>query len=241
MKKGTIYLSFLMVLIFSTAHSQESVSADMKNVIQLLKLESTKIDFDHSIEKPLRYIPEMMGFALIERVSDEPGLGEYNCHMVLYNASTKEITNKYVFPLETDVMQLTEVNFDFAPYMVKNSTRAIGLRFHMDGPSKPNPFSEEKFYLFVSEKNTFVPVIKEFTSYQYAGEWDMDCAGEFNETNAYFIMLPSATNGYNDIQVNLKKVNTIRKFVAGECEAKETGSKETVVLTFQNGAYSIKK
>lgn len=241
MKKGAGFLTMLVVFLFSTAYAQETVSKDMKFVIESLKLQESKLDLENSIEKPLRYLPETMGYAIMEKTSDEPGLKSYTCHVVLYNASNKELTNKFSFPINTDVMELTEVNFDFAPYMVKNATRAFGLRFHLVGLSKPNPFTEEKLYLFVPEKNTLIPVLKDFTSYQYSGEWDMNCAGEFNESNAYFVMQSTSTNGYNDIQVNCKKTNTIKKIVAGECEAKEIGSKEMLTLIFQNGIYSVKK
>jgi hypothetical protein len=241
MKKGAGFLTMLVVFLFSTAYAQETVSKDMKFVIESLKLQESKLDLENSIEKPLRYLPETMGYAIMEKTSDEPGLRSYTCHVVLYNASNKEITNKYSFEINMDVMQLTEVNFDFAPYMIKNATRAFGLRFHTVGPSKPNPLTEEKLYLFVPEKNTLIPVLKDFTSYQYTGEWDMNCAGEFNESNAYFVMQSTSTNGYNDIQVNCKKTNTIKKIVAGECEAKEIGSKEMLTLIFQNGIYSVKK
>jgi hypothetical protein len=241
MKKGAGFLTMLVVFLFSTAYAQETVSKDMKFVIESLKLQESKLDLENSIEKPLRYLPETMGYAIMEKTSDEPGLRSYTCHVVLYNASNKEITNKYSFEINMDVMQLTEVNFDFAPYMVKNATRAFGLRFHTVRPSKPNPLTEEKLYLFVPEKNTLIPVLKDFTSYQYTGEWDMNCAGEFNESNAYFVMQSTSTNGYNDIQVNCKKTNTIKKIVAGECEAKEIGSKEMLTLIFQNGIYSVKK
>jgi hypothetical protein len=241
MKKGAGFLTMLVVFLFSTAYAQETVSKDMKFVIESLKLQESKLDLENSIEKPLRYLPETMGYAIMEKTSDEPGLRSYTCHVVLYNASNKEITNKYSFEINMDVMQLTEVNFDFAPYMVKNATRAFGLRFHTVGPSKPNPLTEEKLYLFVPEKNTLIPVLKDFTSYQYTGEWDMNCAGEFNESNAYFVVSSTSTNGYNDIQVNCKKTNTIKKIVAGECEAKEIGSKEMLTLIFQNGIYSVKK
>jgi len=241
MKKGAGFLTMLVVFLFSTAFAQETVSKDMKFVIESLKLQESKLDLENSIEKPLRYLPETMGYAIMEKTSDEPGLRSYTCHVVLYNASNKEITNKYSFEINMDVMQLTEVNFDFAPYMVKNASRAFGLRFHTVGPSKPNPLTEEKLYLFVPEKNTLISVLKDFTSYQYTGEWDMNCAGEFNESNAYFVVSSTSTNGYNDIQVNCKKTNTIKKIVAGECEAKEIGSKEMLTLIFQNGIYSVKK
>jgi|688.fasta_scaffold322620_2 hypothetical protein len=241
MKKGSGFLTALVILLFSTAQAQETKNKDMEFIIQSLNLQESKVDLENSIEKPLRYLPEIMGYAIMEKTSDEPGLRSYNCHVVLYNASNKEITNKYSFPLSTDVMELTEVNFDFAPYTVKSATRAFGLRFHLVGPSKPNPFTEEKFYLFVPEKTTLIPVLKDFTSYQYSGEWDMNCAGEFNESNAYFVMQPTSTNGYNDIQVNCKKTNTIKKIVAGECEAKEIGSREMLTLIFQNGIYTVKK
>ena len=246
MKKGTVCLGFLMVLIFSTAFSQESVSADMKNVIQLLQINSEKVDFELSIEKPMRYIPEMMAFAVLEKMGEldnsEQGHFTYKCHVLLYNVSDNIITNRYVIPnIESDAIRLSGLNFDFAPYMLKSNVRAFGLRISYSGSSRVNPYEEEQITLFVQEKDKLVPVLKDFTSYLSTGDWDTNCAGEFNDKRGVFILEPTSTNDFFDMKVNYKEVKTINKLVSGDCKGTETATKSSAKLVYVNGIYQVKK
>lgn len=243
MKTTKIFILFLSLTCFSW--SQE-VGADMKNVIQQLQINTEKVDFELSIEKPMRYIPEMMAFAILEKVGEsdfsEEGHYTYKCHVILYNASDKIITNRYVIPnIESDVIRLAGLNFDFAPYMVKSNVRAFGLRIRHSGMSRVNPYEEEKITLFVQEKDKLVPVLKDFTSYLSNGDWDTNCAGEFNMKSAVFVLEPTSSNGFFDVKVNYKEVKTINKLVSGDCKATETATKSSAKLVYVNGSYQVKK
>lgn len=245
--KTTKILGFcFFILVAFTSHSQEEWSADMNNVIQLLELNSENVDRELSIEKPMRYIPEMMAFAVLEKVGEsdysEEGHYKYKCHVVLYNASDKVITNKYVIEnLESDAIRLSKVNFDFAPYMVQTNKRAFGFRIIYSGSSRVNPYEEEQLTLFIQEKDKLVPVLKDFTSYLSTGDWDTNCAGEFNEKRAVFVIEPTLSNGYFDIKVNYKDVKTVNKMVSGDCKGTETATKSNSKLVYVNGSYQIKK
>ena len=88
----------LFLLSNLSTYGQEELSADMKNVIQLLQINSDNVDRDLSIEKPMRYLPEMMAYAVLEKVGEseyaEEGHYKYKCHVVLYNASDKIIARR---------------------------------------------------------------------------------------------------------------------------------------------------
>ena len=96
--KNVAFCFFLLSTL--STYGQEELSADMKNVIQLLQINSDNVDRDLSIEKPIRHLPEIMAYAVLERVGEsdyaEEGHYKYKCHVVLYNASDKIITNRYV-------------------------------------------------------------------------------------------------------------------------------------------------
>jgi hypothetical protein len=243
MKTTKIFIFFLSLTSFSW--SQE-VSAEMKNVIQQLQINTEKVDLDLSIEKPMRYIPEMMAFAILEKVGEsdfsEEGHYTYKCHVLLYNASDKIITNRYVIPnIQSDAIRLAGLNFDFAPYMVKLNVRAFGLRIRYSGMSRVSPHEEEQITLFVQEKDKLVPVLKDFTSYLSNGDWDTNCAGEFNMKSAVFVLEPTSSNGFFDVKVNYKEVKTINKLVSGDCKATETATKSSAKLVYINGSYQVKK
>lgn len=240
------FSSFCLFLLVAFQSWSQELSADMKNVIQQLQINVENVDRDLSIEKPMRYLPEMMAMAILEKVGEsnnsEEGHFTYKCHVVLYNAADKIITNRYIIQnLESDAIRLSGLNFDFAPYMVKSNVRAFGLRIIYSGSSRVNPYEEEKITLFVIEKDKIIPVLKDFTSYLSTGDWDTNCAGEFNSKSAVFVIEPTLSNGFFDIKVNYKDIKTINKLVSGDCKGTETATKSSVKLVNVNGTYQVKK
>jgi hypothetical protein len=239
-----LFLSFTFLM---NVVAQNELSDDMKFVVQSLNINMENINRDLSIEKPMRYLPEMMAFAILEKKSSSMNGEEfdhytYDCHVVMYNASDKKITNKYTMVgLESDAIRLSEMNFDFAPYKVKSDLRAFGLRIKYSGPSRVNQYEEEKITLFIPEKDKLTPILKDYSSYLYTGEWDTNCAGEFHSKRAYFIMQTEQINGYFGIQVNLKKVKTVNTPIGDDCDSKETASKNTDFLVYKDGVYQMKK
>ena len=246
--KVKFYLLALFVLSFVLNDwSQNEISTDMKSVIQLLNINLAQVDTELSIERPMRYIPEMMAFAIMEKEnqldSSEYEHFSYRCHVVLYNASDKAITQTYVIEnLWSDAVRLSSLNFDFAPYLVKENMRAFGLRINYVGSSRPNPYGEEKITLFVIEKDKLVPILKDFTSYLYIGEWDTNCSGEFNEKRALFTIQTTQSMGFNTILVNYKHIKTVNTPAGnGDCNSKETLTKSSEVLAVKKGLYQLLK
>ena len=240
------FSSFCLFLLVTFQSWSQELSADMKNVIQQLQINVENVDVDLSIDKPMRYLPEMMAMAILEKVGEldnsEEGHFTYKCHVVLYNAADKIITNRYIMQnLESDAIRLSGLNFDFAPYMVKENVRAFGLRVIYSGSSRVNPYEEEKITLFVTEKDKLIPVLKDFTSYLSTGDWDTNCAGEFNSKSAVFVIEPTLSNGFFDIKVNYKDIKTINKIVSGDCKGTETATKSSIKLVNINGTYQVKK
>jgi hypothetical protein len=125
--------------------------------------------------------------------------------------------------------------------MVKLNVRAFGLRIRYSGMSRVSPHEEEQITLFVQEKDKLVPVLKDFTSYLSNGDWDTNCAGEFNMKSAVFVLEPTSSNGFFDVKVNYKEVKTINKLVSGDCKATETATKSSAKLVYVNGSYQVKK
>jgi hypothetical protein len=243
-----IFLFLIGLCLKTIVSAQYEMSPEMTAVVQSLNLNVNQVDMDLSVEKPMRYLPEMIAFAVMEKKFSSDNREDYehltyDCHVVMYNASDKKITNKYtIISLESDAIRLSGVNFDFAPYKVKSDgTRAFGLRIKYSGPSRVNQYEEEKLTLFIPEKDKLTPILNNYTSYLYTGEWDTNCAGEFNEKSAFFILQSEQTNGFFGIQVNFKNVKTINTPVGDDCDSKEIASKSTEFLVFKNGIYQLKK
>lgn len=246
MKKINIVGIIFILLTTFTSRSQEEFSSEMDYVIQLLQINSENVDHQLSIVKPMRYIPEMMAFAILEKVGEsnysEEDLKKFRCHVVLYNASDKLITNQFIIEnLESDTIRLSRISFDFAPYMVKSDKRAFGIRISYSNFSRANPYEEEQLTLFIQENDKLIPVLKDYPSYLSSGYWDTNCAGEFNEKKSVIFIETTSTRGFFDIKVNNKEVKTINEVVSGDCKVRENAVKSTTYLVYFNGSYQVKR
>lgn len=56
------------------------------------------------------------------------------------------------------------------------------MRIGHEGSSRVNPFNKEALKLYVLEGSQLRQVMSDLVVGQFPGEWDGNCAGEFNQT-----------------------------------------------------------
>jgi hypothetical protein len=142
--------------------------------------------------------------------------------------------------LTDDAVFVSSVAFDTARYHLSHSETAFGLRIARRGSSGPNPFGETTLWLFVIDDNGLRPVLDNLVVADGQGEWDTNCAGEFQATERTLAMGRRVPGRYSDILVTEKMTKTISTLAPdGTCvDDKSTVASERR-LRFQGTAYSI--
>jgi hypothetical protein len=142
--------------------------------------------------------------------------------------------------LTDDAVFVSSVAFDTARYHLSHSETAFGLRIARRGSSGPNPFGETTLWLFVIDDNGLRPVLDNLVVTDGQGEWDTNCAGEFQATERTLAMGRRVPGRYSDILVTEKMTKTISTLAPdGTCvDDKSTVASERR-LRFQGTAYSI--
>jgi hypothetical protein len=238
------YLSILPTLLFSLLlHAQPS--ALVKSALDQLQLKYADCHADFIAEKRL---PGTSGESVIVipklLPADEVYEFSLDCYVLIVDNATGKIRNKYYESnaWQSGVEILTEITIDTAPYLLQEKTRAFGIRVKYTGESRPNPYNTENLTLFVREGDQLKPVLKNFETRLFTGEWDTDCAGEFTEEQSILLMAKTQTNGYFDLHVR-SKITITRNYLDEheDCQESATATKAESMLKFQHGKYVLVK
>lgn len=141
-----------------------------------------------------------------------------------------------------DALYISNVALDTAFYRLAPGKIAFGLRLSFRGSSGPNPFGETTLWLFLIDGAQLRPVLDNIVVSSSRGEWDTNCAGEFENVERTLSMKPSPRSAAADIEVSEKTTKTVS--VAGKdgaCLANETGATATHRLRYDASTYSVPK
>lgn len=230
-----------LLFIGLNAFTQDSTL--LKNVLSQLNLKVTKCKLDLVATKTRPNNPEETIMVIPEIVAEDEHYFELNSHILIVDSKTGEIKSRFFESSVTngwysDAVKLVEISIDTAPYNVKSDTRAFGVKVRYLGSSQANPYAKETISLFVEHEDGLKQILKNFSVQEYHGEWDTNCAGEFTEVTKILTMSKKVSNGYADIIVKTTTSNSIAFVNENDaCDEKETISKKSEVLTFENGGY----
>ncbi|WGQ10051.1 hypothetical protein QG516_00075 [Pedobacter gandavensis] len=206
-----------------------------------IPLAKTKEEFIRT--KAMPNDPGKTIFSIPVLVSEEGGSSyTMDAYVLVVESATGKILQKYDEEgyWESDAVRIEDIGIDTAPYRLNPQTRAFGITTQFVGSSSPNPFSQTTISLFVPQGNTLIKVVDKLVLEQYNGEWDMHCAGVFENKMTNIEVSSSKTNGYADLLINSKITNTESFKMGEECEAKVVKNKlNKSVLKFSRGSYHI--
>lgn len=217
----------------------------VSDVIQQLRLDPSKVNHDfvttkvqpHNPDETIVVIPEIVG----EYNYDD---FELNSYILLVDNKTHKITHKYFESSKTNgwdsnAIMLSEITIDTAPYQLNENTRAFGIGVYHYGMSRPNPYGNKTISLFVKSTNGIKRVLRHYDVMNNYGEWDTNCTGEFKDVKNTLIISRKATNGYFDILVKSKIIES-EAYVDenGDCNSKDQITTETNWLKFNGESYN---
>ncbi|HZX17091.1 MAG TPA: hypothetical protein VFF22_09550 [Pseudomonas sp.] len=168
---------------------------------------------------PARPHLTLLALALI-RAEDE-GYGESDLQVLVLDTASQAIVARHVAPnlLDWDAIFVDGLEFDTAPYRLRDETLAFGVRVKRRGSSRANPLSETYLSLYELEAQHLRPVLSGLRIDRSWGEWDTRCAGEFSDTQGLLIITEQRGNeGYRDLLLKQRRVESRSAEVAEACE-----------------------
>lgn len=233
---------FALILCFQISFSQST--DHLNTVLKQLKIKKSEIHEKLFTQKILPYdksksvlvIPK---YDINEQDNEGHDYFVLDAYIVVIDNITGKIICKFIEPnaWTSDALMLTGISIDTGLYHLNSTTRAFGVRVDYTGSSRPNPFSETHLSLYVADKNSLKQVLKNYSISRSGGEWDTNCAGEFEDRNSTFDIAQVQTNHYNNIIVRSTIVKSVSTPTIDDCVSKETTKKATSKLIFNGKEY----
>jgi hypothetical protein len=230
------------MLCFQISFSQST--DHLNTVLKQLKIKNSEVHEKLFTQKILPYdksksvlvIPK---YDINEQDNEGHDYFVLDAYIVVIDNATGKIICKFIEPnaWTSDALMLTGISIDTGLYHLNSTTRAFGVRVDYTGSSRPNPFSETHLSLYVTDKNSLKQVLKNYSISRSGGEWDTNCAGEFEDRNSTFDIAKVQTNNYNTIIVRSTIIKSVSTPTNDDCVSKETTKKATSKLIFNGKEY----
>lgn len=179
---------------------------------------------------------------MAQQYSDYDRIGDLE--LLVLDSTNLDVKQRLRLPerMNDDAIQITGLALDTARWKVTPTQTAFGLRVARTGSSRVNPFSEDALSLFVIENNQLRAVLNGIVLENSTGEWDGNCVGTFHDIKRTLTLASDSHNGYFDIRVNEKNVESTAYTVANEqCASKDKPGKASGVLRYDGKQYAIPK
>lgn len=156
-----------------------------------------------SICKVWPAMPDKTLVALLHGSEDESGSATYDLALLILNHQAQPLNQSYIKQaFESDAIRLTALEFDTARYQLTSTQLAFGLRSTYQSSSRANPYSATHLSLYVEQPEGLKAVLSNFQTALDSGEWDGECAGNFDSLRRTLAITSRQNQGWFNIRVN---------------------------------------
>lgn len=164
--------------------------------------------------------------------------------LLVLDSASLEVKQRLLLPerMNDDAFRITGIMLDTARWKVAPNQIAFGLHITRSGSSRVNPSGEDALSLYVIENNQLRTVLDGIVVEDNSGEWDGNCAGEFNDIKRTLAIDNASRNGYASIRVSEKSVASTAYIGADdECTSKDKPGTASWILRYDGKKYTVPK
>jgi hypothetical protein len=209
------------------------------------------LDHERAVCQPWRAFPGKIIVVLpLPRPGSEPDHIEFDLDVLVVqqadNGNTERMTiaSRVLEPkaLVHDAMRLEEIRIDTARYRLNGEARAFGVRVRYQGSSRANPYANETLSLYVPQGARLAKVLDSVETRLQRGEWDTNCAGNFENVSATLSIAPTLSNGYADLMLQSTRVDSVKVAQGDECVTQDKPARvDATSLRYDGNAYQASK
>lgn len=227
----------VVILLFSLSSFSQNQKLIDTALDQLgLDKEACKLELATSKVKPNN--PNETILVIPEIVEESECFLHLNGHVLVVETTTGKIIQQYVETKNTsewysNAVRIDEISIDTAPYKLTDGKRGFGVRVTYTGSSKVNPYNQETLSLYIHDGKSLRQVLKNYSAYDYGGESDGNCEGEFVEYKKIFLISEQKNDGYYNIIVKNTTTRTKTHLDHNnECIHNKTKTKNSKILKY---------
>ncbi|AWG23547.1 hypothetical protein FFWV33_03870 [Flavobacterium faecale] len=244
MKRSKIFLIFTYLLISQLSFSQIQDDVLLSKILNQLKIKKSEVNLELISEKKLPYSTDKTVIVIPKYIVNEKD--EYNNYyfeldeyIIVANNITGEILYKFHQPnaWTSDAVMLTSIEIDTGLYKLNKKDRAFGIRVNYTGSSRPNPYYQTDLSLFIVQDNILKQVLKNLIISEFHGEWDTNCAGEFEDSKSIISIDKTQFNNFNNLILATIKTETKNIPTNEDCVEQKKTQKTQKILKYNGTEY----
>lgn len=165
--------------------------------------------------------------------STGPGVTQFDLDVLVVqqadngNTERAKVVSRLFEPsaMSEDAVRIRQIKVDTARYTLAGDARAFGLRIVRQGSSRVNPYSNETLTLYVPRGPRLAKVLDGLEVTLERGEWDANCAGNFETVRGNLSIARDKSNGYADLLLRQTRTETRSSAQGDECVTRERPAK----------------
>jgi hypothetical protein len=177
------------------------------------------------------------------QVEDDNDMGDYDLDVLIVQSgdgkalSHLHLDNVYA----SDAWRFSGIGIDTARYNLAPGVRAFGVRATHEGSSRVFPAGETTLNLYIDKDKRIRQILSSgLVVSKSRGESDMQCSGNYSQTERTIKMGKSVSHGFADLIVTSTTVNTESTMIKGECsESSQKPKIEYFTLRYDGNTYFV--
>ncbi|RZL92260.1 MAG: hypothetical protein EOP82_10605 [Variovorax sp.] len=203
------------------------------------------LDHERAVCQPWRGVPGRFIVVLpMPLPSSKPDLTRFDLDVLVVqqadngNTERATIVSRLYQPeaLTEDAARISAIKVDTARYMLAADARAFGIRIARQGSSRAAPYANETLTLYLPQGPKLTKVLDELEMTLERGEWDTDCAGNFETVRGNVSVARSTSNGYADLVLRQTRSRSRSIAEGDECVTQERPATFTSTMLRYDGA-----
>ena len=192
------------------------------------------LDHERAVCQPWRgFAGRFIVVLPLPRASSDPGVTQFDLDVLVVqqadngNTDRATVVSRLFEPsaMREDAIRINEIKVDTARYILAADARAFGLRIVRQGSSRVNPYSNETLTLYVPQGPKLARVLDELEMTLERGEWDANCAGNFETVRGSLSIARSTSHGWADLLLRQTRTETRSSSQGDECVTHERPAK----------------
>ncbi|VTU28445.1 hypothetical protein H6CHR_02989 [Variovorax sp. PBL-H6] len=240
-----LLLGFLLVLLSAAAHAACDTG--------LAERMHAKLHARRALDHELAVCEPWRGFAgrfivvlPLPRPSADQGVTQFDLDVLVVqqadngNTERAKVVSRLfeAAAMREDAVRIGEIKVDTARYTLAPDARAFGIRILRQGSSRVNPYSNETLTLYVPRGPRLAKVLDGVELTMERGEWDANCAGNFETMRGNLSIARSTSNAYADLLLRQTRTETRSSAQGDECVTQERPAKfSSRMLRYDGTAY----
>lgn len=209
------------------------------------------LDHERAVCEPWRGLPGRYIVVLpLPRPSSEPDRTEFDLDVLVVQQADNGNTDRARIvsrlfeeaALSEDAVRIGEIRVDTARYNLAPDARAFGLRVLRQGSSRANPYSNETLTLYLPQGQKLAKVLDGLETTLERGEWDTNCAGNFETVRGSLSVARSMSNGYADLVLRQSRSASRSSLQGEDCVSQDRPATfKSRLLRFDGKEYRLSK